>query len=79
MSEQSNEYPAMGMTAENLAEKYNISREDADLWAFRSQSRWIEAKKSGYFDAEITPGRETSLYNKTRKNFPYFNDSINLF
>ena len=51
------DYPAMGMTAENLAQKYGITREDADLWAFRSQTRWIDAKQKGYFDAEITPGK----------------------
>ena len=48
---------APGMTAENLAEKYNITREEADLCAYRSQTRWEEAKKNGYFDAEITPGK----------------------
>ena len=69
-SEQSIEYPAMGMTAENLAEKYNISREDADLCAYRSQSRWAEAKTSGYFDAEITPGKEVnSLWGFSENDF----------
>lgn len=32
----------MGVTAENLAKKYNISREDADGFALRSQQRWGE-------------------------------------
>ncbi len=36
----------MGITAENLAEKYNISREDADKFAFRSQQRWKNGKTS---------------------------------
>lgn len=45
----------MGMTAENLAEKYNISREDCDQFAIRSQKAWAEAKKQGVFDLELAP------------------------
>lgn len=56
------DYPSMGMTAENLAQKYGITREDADLCAWRSQTRWIEANKKGYFDAEITPGKKIYLF-----------------
>lgn len=43
----------MGITAENLAEKYDISREDADAYAARSQQAWGVAHESGVFDAEI--------------------------
>lgn len=32
----------MGVTAENLAKQYNISRQEADEFALRSQSRWGE-------------------------------------
>lgn len=45
----------MGVTAENLAEKYGITREDADALAQRTQSRWGEAQNNNIFDAEITP------------------------
>lgn len=45
----------MGVTAENLAKKYNITREDADNFALRSQRLWGEAQKAGRFDAEIEP------------------------
>lgn len=45
----------MGVTAENLAEKYNITREEADEFAHRSQKTWAEAQKGGHFDAEIAP------------------------
>ena len=45
----------MGVTAENLAEKYGITREDADALAQRTQSRWGEAQSKNIFDAEITP------------------------
>jgi acetyl-CoA C-acetyltransferase len=46
---------AMPETAENVAAEYNISREDQDKMALRSQLLAIAAQKSGYFDAEITP------------------------
>ncbi len=43
----------MGITAENLAEKYNISREECDHFAIRSQKTWADAKGRGVFDLEI--------------------------
>ena len=45
----------MGYTAENLAEKYNISREEQDEFALRSQTLASEAIKSGRFSKEIVP------------------------
>jgi len=45
----------MGITAENLAEKYNISREDCDQFALLSQSRWKQANDAGKFKSEIVP------------------------
>lgn len=47
----------MGMTAENVAEKYNISREDQDEFSFTSQSRANQAIKEGKFKDEIVPIR----------------------
>ncbi|MFM1963024.1 MAG: hypothetical protein RLZZ172_1869 [Bacteroidota bacterium] len=46
---------AMGITAENLAEFYHISREDQDLFAYNSQQKAYKANQSGYFKEEITP------------------------
>jgi acetyl-CoA acyltransferase len=43
----------MGNTAENLAEKYNISREDQDLFAYNSQMKAARAQAEGRFDEEI--------------------------
>lgn len=43
----------MAITAENLAVKYGISREDADRFALRSQKRWAAAHESGAFADEI--------------------------
>ena len=45
----------MGNTAENLVEKYNISREDQDTFAYRSQMKAAEAQKNGRLAKEIVP------------------------
>ncbi len=45
----------MGITAENLAEKHNISRADQDAFAALSQNRTEAAQKNGYFSDEIVP------------------------
>lgn len=46
---------SMGQTAENLAEKYNINREDQDKFAFESQQKAYAAQQSGRLAREITP------------------------
>ena len=46
---------SMGETAENVAEKYGISREDQDAFALRSHQRAVAAQQSGRFGAEIVP------------------------
>ena len=46
-------YIAMGETAENVAEKYDVSREDMDKYAQRSQERAVQSRDSGFFDREI--------------------------
>ncbi len=50
-----NVYIPMGMTAENVADRCNVSRESQDEWAVISQSRAVEAVQSGHFDREIVP------------------------
>jgi acetyl-CoA C-acetyltransferase len=45
----------MGLTAENLAERYGIAREAQDAFALRSQERAFAAIESGRFDDEIVP------------------------
>jgi acetyl-CoA acetyltransferase family protein len=62
-------YPpiTLGMTAETVAEKYDVSREDQDSFALRSHHLALEAVEAGRLDAEIEPleasadhrGRET--------------------
>lgn len=45
----------MGMTAENLAEKYSISREEQDMFSFTSQKRAVQAIDEGKFEDETVP------------------------
>ncbi|WP_049922354.1 thiolase family protein [Halopiger djelfimassiliensis] len=45
----------MGMTAEKVAEEYDISRDEQDEYAARSQQRAVEATEEGRFDDEIVP------------------------
>ncbi|HFI0306191.1 acetyl-CoA C-acetyltransferase [Streptococcus sp. A23] len=45
----------MGITAENVADKYNITREDQDSFAVRSQEKAVAAIKAGKFKDEIVP------------------------
>jgi acetyl-CoA C-acetyltransferase len=46
---------AMGMTAEEVASRAGITREEADTWALRSQERARAAIEAGLFEAEIVP------------------------
>ncbi len=43
----------MGITAENLAEKYNITREDVDKFSLRSQLNWKAAHENGNFKGNL--------------------------
>jgi acetyl-CoA C-acetyltransferase len=49
-----NVYIPMGMTAENVAERWDVSREDMDRFAQRSQERAVAAQDSGFYEREIT-------------------------
>ena len=63
-------YLSMGLTAENVARKYAVSREDADAFALRSHQRAIAAQEEGRFaddgivplDVEITELNETQRF-----------------
>ncbi|WP_243354717.1 thiolase family protein [Bacillus litorisediminis] len=59
----------MGMTAENVAEKYGVSRSDQDAFAYESQSRAKHAWETGKFDSQIVPvevksKKETVVFSK---------------
>src|ERR1039457_6476178 len=45
----------MGLTAENVADRCKVTREQHDEWAVTSHSRAVQARDSGHFDAEIVP------------------------
>ena len=49
---------AMGETAENVAERWGVSREDQDTFAARSQARWAAAQDAGRFADELVPAGE---------------------
>ncbi|NOZ84758.1 MAG: thiolase family protein [Deltaproteobacteria bacterium] len=48
-------YVSMGETAENVAMKYGITREEQDAFALRSNQKAIEANEKGYFKEQIVP------------------------
>ena len=48
-------YWGMGLTAEAVANKYNISREDQDTFAYASHQKALKAQKSGAFSGQIVP------------------------
>lgn len=48
-------YTNMGLTAENVAAKYGVSRQDQDEFALRSHQRAVAAVESGRFDNQIVP------------------------
>jgi acetyl-CoA C-acetyltransferase/acetyl-CoA acyltransferase 2 len=65
----------MGMTAENLAERYHITRERSDLLSLRSQQRWAAADEAGRFREELVPltlkgGKGTEPVQLTRDEHP---------
>jgi len=69
----------MGVTAENIADKYQLSREQQDSFALRSQQKAVDAVNSGRFDDEIVPievtlNRQTVVFN--RDEYPRDDASI---
>ena len=59
----------MGLTAEEVAKKYNITREDSDLFSFQSHMKAITAIKEGKFKEEIVPisVEEVTVENNKKK------------
>jgi len=54
-AEIANVYIPMGLTAENVAEQYDVKREEMDRFAQRSQERAVAAQQNGFFAREISP------------------------
>jgi acetyl-CoA C-acetyltransferase len=57
---------AMGVTAENVAEKYKVSREEQDLFAYESQQKAVQAIKNGVFKEQIIPVEVSKGRGKTK-------------
>ena len=69
----------MGITAENLAEQYGISREEQDIFAVRSQNKAENAITSGAFEREIVPVVVPSKKGESvidRDEFPRFGSTL---
>src|ERR1700678_4037138 len=64
-------YMGMGLTAEEVYRKYNVSREDQDQFAYRSHQNALKAQAEGRFDDEIVPpeGDPQSPYDKKQSVF----------
>jgi acetyl-CoA acyltransferase len=72
-------YLGMGLTAENLAGKYRVAREEADLFAYQSHQKAIAALDAGRFKEEClrVPVHEVSLDENSRRrvtDFPFDTD-----
>lgn len=63
-------YLGMGLTAEQVAHNYKVSREDQDLFAYQSHQKALQAIQSGYFENGILPitVRETFINDKGKKD-----------
>ncbi len=59
-------FTPMGITAENVARKFGISRSEQDEFAYRSHQKAIAAQQAGYFNDEILPV-ETSVFDESGK------------
>ncbi len=62
-----NVYIPMGLTAENVAEQWKVSRQSQDEWAVISQNRAVESQTSGHFDKEIVPVTAPAHKDKDRE------------
>lgn len=81
-------YWGMGLTAEAVAEKYKVSREDQDEFAFHSHQKALKAQAEGKFDKQIVPitveetfvnakgKKETKSYTVTKDEGPRAGTSI---
>jgi len=64
-------YMGMGETAEVVAERYKISREDQDAYAVLSQARTAAAQEAGKFDSDIVPMKAKKAVQDAEGNITY--------
>jgi acetyl-CoA acyltransferase len=67
-------YTPMGITAENVAKRFGISRADQDSFAVRSQQKAAAAQKAGKFKDEIVPVMATRYLDGKRTQVQYLED-----
>ncbi|WP_141432518.1 acetyl-CoA C-acetyltransferase [Bacillus sp. 03113] len=66
-------YMSMGQTAEKVAEMYNISREEQDMFAVHSHQKAAKALEKGKFNTEIVPV-DTSLHSDSKNGLDIVNN-----
>ncbi|MEZ4222792.1 MAG: thiolase family protein [Polyangiaceae bacterium] len=69
-------YTPMGITAENVAKKFEVSREAQDKFALSSQQKASAARKAGKFDDEIVTVRGIGFDKGERKEFEFKTDEL---
>jgi acetyl-CoA acyltransferase len=69
-------YMPMGITAENVAKRFGISRQDQDAFALRSQQKAAAAQKAGKFDDEIVPVDATRYEGDERVTVQFKRDEL---
>jgi acetyl-CoA acyltransferase len=69
-------YTPMGITAENVANRFNISRADQDAFALRSQTRAAAAQKAGRFEDEIVTVQAVRYQGNQRVLVPFRTDEL---
>ena len=69
-------YTPMGITAENVASRYKVSREEQDAFALRSHQRATRARESKRFDDEIVTVKGIRYDGDARKTFDFRQDEL---
>jgi len=69
-------YTPMGITAENVAKRFGISRADQDAFALRSQQKAAAAQKAGKLDEEIVPVKATRYENGKHVDVEFKRDEL---
>lgn len=69
-------YISMGLTAENVAKQYNISREDMDEFALESHRKASKAQDAGLFDDEIVPLSVTTTTSEKTHTLTFDTDEL---
>ncbi len=69
-------YMPMGITAENVAKRFSVSRADQDAFSLASQQKAAAAQKAGVFDAEIVPVKATRYEGGKRVDVDFRRDEL---